>query len=48
MSAPPFRPKSLGVIRVVTETFVVGAYSYTNLADAVAQGRRMQASGTGC
>ncbi|HSQ96781.1 MAG TPA: hypothetical protein VLM18_11905 [Croceibacterium sp.] len=44
---PTVSPESLGVIRVVTETFVVGAYSYTNLADAVAQGRRMQASGAG-
>lgn len=40
-------PESLGVTRGVTETFAVGGYSYTNLADAVAQGRRMQAMGAG-
>lgn len=36
--------ESLGVTRVISETFAVGGYSYTNLADAVAQGRRMQAT----
>ena len=44
---PTVSPESLGVTRVLTETFVVGGYSYTNLADAVAQGRHMQASGAG-
>lgn len=44
---PTVSPESLGVTRVLTETFVVGGYSYANLADAVAQGRRMQASGAG-
>ncbi|MBT2133631.1 hypothetical protein KK137_04725 [Croceibacterium sp. LX-88] len=34
---------SLGVVRVLTETFKVGGYTYTNLADAVAQARRIQA-----
>lgn len=44
---PTVSPESLGVTRVLTETFVVGGCSYTNLRDAVAQGRRMQASGAG-
>ncbi|WP_156457652.1 hypothetical protein [Altererythrobacter sp. Root672] len=34
--------ESLGVVRVLTETFKVGGYTYTNLADAVAQARRLQ------
>jgi hypothetical protein len=34
--------ESLGVERVMVETFRVGGYTYTNLADAVAQARRMQ------
>jgi hypothetical protein len=33
--------ESLGVARVLTETFKVGGYTYTNLADAVAQARRL-------
>jgi hypothetical protein len=37
--------ESLGVTRVLTETFKIGGYSYTSLADAVAQARRMQAPG---
>lgn len=37
--------QSFGVTRVLTETFRVGGYSYTSLADAVAQARRMQAPG---
>ena len=40
-------PEELGVTRVLSETFVVGGYSYTNLADAVAQGWRMQKQGAG-
>lgn len=32
----------LGITRLLSETYVVGGYSYTNLADAIAQGRRMQ------
>jgi hypothetical protein len=39
--------ESLGVTRVLTETFKVGGYSYTRLADAVAQARRLQASDAG-
>jgi hypothetical protein len=39
--------ESLGVTRVLTETFRVGGYSYTSLADAVAQARRMQTPGVG-
>lgn len=38
--------ESLGVTRVMTASYVVGGYSYTNLADAVAQGRRIQAGST--
>ena len=34
--------ESLGVTRVLSETFRIGGYSYTSLADAVAQARRMQ------
>lgn len=34
--------ESLGITRLLSETYVVGGYSYTNLADATAQGRRMQ------
>jgi hypothetical protein len=37
---PPVSPESLGVTRIVSETFAVGPYRYTNLADAVAQARR--------
>ena len=32
---------SLGITRQTTETYVVGSYRYTNLADAVAQAQRM-------
>jgi hypothetical protein len=32
---------SLGVVRHMTETYSVGGYQYTNLADAIAQARRM-------
>jgi hypothetical protein len=31
---------SMGVTRIMTATFSVGGYRYTNLADAVAQARR--------
>jgi hypothetical protein len=34
--------ESLGITRLMTETYAVGGYSYTNLADALAQARRMQ------
>jgi len=44
---PTVSPEELGVTRIVSETFAVGGYSYTNLADAVAQGRRMQKQGVG-
>ena len=37
--------ESIGVTRVVTETYKVGGYSYTSLADAVAQARRVLAPG---
>lgn len=39
--------ESLGVVRVLTETFKVGGYTYTNLADAVAQARRLQSPSVG-
>ena len=35
--------ETLGVRRQVTETYSVGGYHYTNLADAIAQARRMTA-----
>lgn len=38
---------SMGVRRILTETFVVDGYSYTSLADAVAQARRPQEPRTG-
>jgi hypothetical protein len=44
---PADSPEELGVTRVLSETFVVGGYSYTNLSDALAQGRRMQKQGAG-
>lgn len=31
----------LGVVRHLTETYSVGGYRYTNLADAIAQARSM-------
>ena len=37
----PSGAETLGVRRVLTETFTVGGYNYTNLADAVAQAHRM-------
>lgn len=40
-AAPLASAESLGIRRLVTETFSVGGYQYTNLADAVAQARRM-------
>lgn len=33
--------ESLGVKRVLTETYRVAGHAYTNLADAVAQARRL-------
>jgi hypothetical protein len=45
--APLAYAESLGVTRLLRETFVVGGYTYTSLADAVAQGRRMQAPEAG-
>ena len=38
--------ESLGVSRLLTASYLVGGYSYTSLADAVAQGRRMQTRST--
>ncbi|MBX9896799.1 MAG: hypothetical protein K2Y17_02690 [Qipengyuania sp.] len=32
---------SLGVVRHMTETYSVGGFRYSNLADAIAQARRM-------
>ena len=42
---PPALPE--GVERVLTETFKVGGYTYTNLADAAAQARRVQNQAAG-
>jgi len=39
---PAVDTEALGIVRVPTETYRVGGYSYTNLTDAIAQGRRMQ------
>ena len=39
--APVPSPESLGIVRLMTETYAVGGYRYTNLVDAVAQARRM-------
>jgi len=32
---------SLGVVRHMSETYLVGGYRYTTLSDAIAQARRM-------
>ena len=37
--------EALGVTRFLNETYVVGGYTYTNLTDAIAQGRRMHKKG---
>jgi hypothetical protein len=39
--------ESLGITRLFSETYVVGGYSYTNLADAAAQARRMRKQESG-
>lgn len=36
---------SLGVVRHVSHTYVVGEHSYTSLTDAVAQARRLAKRG---
>ena len=41
------RAEALGVTRFLAESYVVGGYSFTNLADAVAQARRMRARDAG-
>ena len=33
--------ESLGITRQMTETYAIGGYRYTNVADAIAQARRM-------
>jgi hypothetical protein len=38
---PNATAESLGIIRQMTETYLVGNYRYTKLSDAVAQARRM-------
>ena len=40
-------PESLGITRLLTATYRVGGYCYNNLADATAQGRRMQKKESG-
>jgi hypothetical protein len=44
---PAVSAEALGVTTISTETYAVGEYRYTNLSDAMAQGRRMQAEGSG-
>ena len=44
---PRTEAEVLGVTRFLSETFVVGGYAYTNLRDAIAQGRRMQQQDAG-
>ncbi|WP_375289389.1 hypothetical protein [Qipengyuania sp.] len=34
-------PDMHGIVRQMTETYLVGGYRYTTLADAIAQARRM-------
>lgn len=36
-----------GITRVVTETFLVGGYRYTDLAHAIAEAKRMRPGGGG-
>ena len=43
--APEQVAESLGVVRHLTETYSVGGFQYTNLADAIAQARRMAKPG---
>jgi hypothetical protein len=40
-ASPDQVARLLGVTREVTETYGVGSYRYFNLADAIAQARRM-------
>ena len=42
---PASYAESLGVASFLTESYSVGGYRYTNLADAIAQGQRMQKQG---
>jgi hypothetical protein len=42
LQAPPSL-EELGITRMLTESFAVGGYRYTTLADAVAQAKRMTA-----
>jgi hypothetical protein len=44
---PDSYAESLGITRVLTESFKVGGYTYSNLPDAVAQARRMHDQGAG-
>ena len=45
-SIPPAElAEKLGVVRHVTETYSVGEFRYTSLADAIAQARRMNKLG---
>ena len=40
--SPAGDAEALGVTTHLTENYTVGGYRYTNLADAIAQGQRMQ------
>ena len=42
---PAVSAEALGVTTIPGETYAVGGYRYTNLADAMAQGERMQKLG---
>ena len=42
---PAVSAEALGVTTIPGETYAVGGYRYTNLADAMAQGQRMQQQG---
>ena len=37
--------EALGITRLMTETYSVGGYNYTNLTDAVAQAHRITKAG---
>ena len=41
----PAELAKLGISRVTTEHFLVGLYRYTNLADALAEARRVRVPG---
>ena len=46
-TAPASPTEAAHITRSLVETFKVGGYTYTNLADAEAQARRMRKQGAG-